>query len=86
MPFKSVAQLRTCYTRRPKGWNCEEWLSKTNLCALPERERGTLTEKQVTRKKGQVPAKLGPLKTGSRGGKYREVRQGDCVRRIYYPR
>ena len=76
--------MNTCYTRRRKGWNCNEWLSKTDICKLPNRSEGQVSESMVKRKPNQPKAELGPLKIGPRGGKYREVKQGDCIKKIYY--
>lgn len=40
MPFKSKAQVRACYAKNVKGWNCKEWSKATgNIKNLPERVR-----------------------------------------------
>ena len=39
MPFKSKSQLRTCYDRKPKGWDCDAFLDHTpSVCCLPEKK------------------------------------------------
>lgn len=84
MPFKSVAQMNTCFARRPKGWKCEEWLAKTNICVLPFRsEDKQISETKATKKPDQPAARLGPILVGPRGGRYREVKQGKCVKKLY---
>lgn len=83
MPFTSVAQMSTCFKKRPKGWNCEESLAKTNICALHNRSEGDVSKNEVMRKPGQPPPKMGPIKTGPRGGRYREVWQGTCMKKLY---
>lgn len=69
MPFRSKAQLRTCFSGNMKGVNCREWLGKTkeSICCLPE-------------KVGEYPAKcrqqykgeriIGKVQTGPRGGRF----------------
>jgi hypothetical protein len=81
MPFKSAAQMSACFRRRPPGWDCEEWLDKTDVCSLPNRSGDS--QKDTARKPSQPKPKLGPIKTGPRGGRYREVKQGNCVKKIY---
>ncbi len=43
MPFQSASQSRACFARRAegaaKGWDCEEWASKTNYKKLPEHKK-----------------------------------------------
>jgi hypothetical protein len=39
MPFVSKQQLRLCYalkrSGKNKGWDCDEWLSQTDVSSLP---------------------------------------------------
>ncbi len=39
MPFVSKQQLRLCYALKRvgknKGWDCDEWLSQTDVSSLP---------------------------------------------------
>lgn len=70
MPFRSRSQLRTCYSKHDKRWDCDEWLKETpSLCNLPE--RSGMTKKSRTKKRGEIIK--GPLKVGPRGGKYFEI-------------
>lgn len=43
MPFKSKAQAKKCYAMKrrgkAKGWDCDEWASKTNYKSLPKKKR-----------------------------------------------
>uniref|UniRef100_A0A6C0M1I9 Uncharacterized protein n=1 Tax=viral metagenome TaxID=1070528 RepID=A0A6C0M1I9_9ZZZZ len=82
MPFVSKAQLRACYAKHNKGWNCDEWLAETkNVSCLPERKgmkpRAKCSRGKVTKSR---------LKTGPRGGKYYEIRQGSSVTNVYVKR
>jgi hypothetical protein len=68
MPFRSKAQLRTCYGTHPKGWDCDKWLHETkNPDCLPERVGGS--PKRSCRR-SRSPTRRSPLRTGPRGGKY----------------
>lgn len=29
MPFKSKAQVKTCYAKHDKNWDCEKWMKET---------------------------------------------------------
>lgn len=67
--FHSRSQVRTCFTTRPKGWNCEKMLKDTSHPeALPERSGG-----HPHRKSSRGKHSVGPLRKGSRGGKYRMI-------------
>lgn len=90
MPFKSKSQLRTCYSTHKKGWNCKEWLSKTeNICCLPEKKGSQISNKcRPVRKDERV---VGSVKTGARGGKYFEIIEKNkgkviCVTKVYLSR
>lgn len=96
MPFQSRSQLRTCYGRQTqqkktngkKGWNCKQWLSDTNsVCCLPE-IKGMPVKSRCMRSGERI---VGPIKTGSRGGKYFEITEKDnkgtiCTVKIYIPK
>jgi hypothetical protein len=75
MPFASKSQLRTCFARRPKGWNCEKWLAETpDAECLPERV-GEATTKPTTHSQCRKrPRTAGPeisaYYRGPRGGVY----------------
>ena len=69
MPFRSKSQVRTCFTTRPKGWNCEQWLKETpHPESLPEKLGGS-----PGRKSSRGNHTIGPIKRGARGGKYRMI-------------
>lgn len=85
MPFKSKSQLRTCYRKKDKRWNCGEWLEKTdNVCCLPEK---TTNVKSRCIKKGERV--VGKVQVGPRGGKYFTITEKDkngkviCVVKVY---
>jgi hypothetical protein len=89
MPFKSKAQLRTCYGRKNRGtWNCKEFLEKTpSVCCLPER-KGMPIKTRCMRQGERI---VGKVMIGPRGGKYFDIEERDkrgkiCVVRVYLPR
>lgn len=70
MPFRSKSQLRTCYGGGMRGVDCGEWLRKTqDPCCLPEKV-GTPPKRSCALK---TTKKASGVKTGPRGGKYREI-------------
>jgi hypothetical protein len=86
MPFKSKSQMRLCFNKHNKKWNCEEWLDKTeDVCCLPEK----VGEKSKFRciKKGERI--IGKVQTGPRGGKYFTITEKDskgkdrCTVKVY---
>lgn len=86
MPFKSRSQARVCYSKKMKGWNCNEWAKETeSLCCLPE--KAGQAPKCRTKRKGE-PIK-GPIQTGPRGGKFFFLKEKDdkgndiCTWKIY---
>ena len=85
MPFKSKSQMRTCYGRRPKGWNCDEWLEKTpSVCCLPEKA-GMPVKSRCMRKGERV---VGKVQTGPKGGKFFVISEKDgsgqvCTIKVY---
>jgi len=85
MPFKSRSQLRTCYGKNEKNWNCDEFLKETkSICSLPEKKGGK--PKSRTKRKGEKIK--GKVKTGPRGGKYFEITEKDskgiiCKVKVY---
>lgn len=83
MPFRSKAQLRTCYAGRLPGFStqkCDEWLKETpSVCCLPERV-GMETKTRCQRNGEKVKGKV---KTGPRGGRYFEIKEGNCVVKVY---
>lgn len=88
MPFKSKSQLRTCYGRRPKGWDCDEWLKETpSVCCLPEK-KGMPIKSRCMRKGERI---VGKMQTGARGGNFFTVQEKDskgtvCVVKVYVPK
>lgn len=88
MPFKSKAQLRTCYSARPKGWNCDAWLKETkSVCDLPEKVGMPMKFRSI--RSGEITK--GPIKTGPRGGRYFDItersgRKVSCIVRVYLKR
>jgi hypothetical protein len=85
MPFKSKSQLRTCYGRKRKGWDCKEWLDHTpSVCCLPE--KANLPRKTRCMRQGE--RKVGKVQTGARGGKFFVIEEKDrrgviCVMKVY---
>jgi hypothetical protein len=62
MPFVSKQQLRLCYalkrTGKNKGWNCDEWLSKTDVSSLPNyAPTSSLKKRSKTRSKSRSKSK-----------------------------
>ena len=71
MPFASKSQLRTCYGKNDKAWNCKEFLRKTpSVCCLDEKK--TVTK---SRCKGPTERIVGKITTGPRGGRYFVIRE-----------
>jgi hypothetical protein len=99
MPFKSKAQLRTCYGKKPKGWNCDKFLQETpSVCCLPEKvgaqikstkaEPAKFTKSRCMRKGERI---VGKVQTGARGGKYFLISENDnkgniCSMKVYVPK
>lgn len=84
MPFVSKAQMRTCYARRSKKWDCDKWLDETkDVKCLPER-KGSKPKAKCIRSRAKVSKSR--LKTGPRGGKYYEIKQGKTVVKVYVRR
>jgi|KBSMisStandDraft_5_1062788.scaffolds.fasta_scaffold79991_2 hypothetical protein len=92
MPFKSKAQLRTCYSKKAKGqannWNCDEFLNKTeSVCCLPEKKGDKIKSRCM--KNGERV--IGSIKVGPRGGKFFTIQEKDsrgvvCIVKVYLPR
>ena len=88
MPFTSKSQVRTCYGRKPKGWNCDEWLDKTpSVCCLPEK-KGMPVKSRCMKSGERIKGKI---QTGARGGRYFVIKEKDnkgtvCIIRVYIPR
>ncbi len=94
MPFKSKAQLATCYSRNgktkkgKKGWNCDKWLKETpSICCLPDKT-GQPVKKRCPRKGEKIKGKV---QTGPRGGRFFVIREKDskgviCTVKVYLPR
>jgi hypothetical protein len=93
MPFKSKAQLRTCYGRKPKGWNCDSFLKETpSVCCLPEKvgmpQKPGSAKSRCMRKGERI---VGKVQTGARGGKYFLIEEKDgksniCTMKVYIPK
>lgn len=88
MPFKSKSQLRTCYSRRPKGWDCDKFLQETkSICNLPEKV-GYRTKTRSQRSGEKI---VGKIQTGPRGGRFFTIREQDdkgeiCSIKVYLKR
>ena len=67
MPFKSQKQAGYCYASSKKGWNCDEWASKTKWCQIPYKADGTSHTKS-SNCTGKECKHF--IKRGSRGGYY----------------
>lgn len=40
MPFKSKAQMKACYAKHDKNWDCHKWSKETsNKSSLPKRAK-----------------------------------------------
>ncbi len=90
MPFTSKSQIRTCYSGKFPGWNCDEWLLHTpSVCCLPEkigRSRGRSQGRSRCLRKGEKIK--GKVKVGPRGGKYFMITEKDskgviCEIKVY---
>jgi len=87
MPFKSRSQMRTCYGRQPKGWDCDKWLAETpSVCCIPECKGAKQPKTCIPGRQGV--ATVGPIEKGARGGQYRVIREVDargkiCEIRVY---
>ena len=85
MPFKSASQLRTCYSLRPKGWDCDKWLKETlDIGCLPERKGKP--RKRACRPQRKHEKIKGPVQVGPRGGKFFIIKQGGDEIKIYIKR
>lgn len=39
MPFKSKSQVRACFAKKNKDWNCKKWAKETgDIKGLPEKK------------------------------------------------
>ncbi len=90
MPFKSKSQLRTCYGKQAKNWNCDQYLKETpSVCNLPERKRG---DQPTKRRNLKINEKVkGKVQTGPRGGRYFIITEKDrkgvkCRIKVYLPK
>lgn len=73
MPFVSKSQMRVCYTRRPKGWDCDKWLEETpRPDCLPEK-KGLKSKKECS-KKPPPDSDSEKIYVGPRGGRYRMIK------------
>ena len=85
MPFASKSQLRTCYKKNDKNWDCKEFLDATpSVCCLPER-KGATVKTRCMRKGERV---VGKVKVGPRGGRYFTITEKDrqgiaCTMKVY---
>lgn len=67
MPFESLSQLRTCYSRNYSKWDCDKWLRHTpSICSLPQRKEMRMKSRRLR----QGEKIKGQIKTGPRGGKF----------------
>lgn len=88
MPFVSKAQLRTCYSRRPKGWDCDEFQRATpSICCLPEK-KGYPVKTRCMKNGERI---VGKVQTGPRGGRFFIIEERDskgtvCTIRVYLPK
>lgn len=89
MPFKSKAQVRTCYyekSKNPKStWDCDKWLSETECVkSLPYQTNDNKTKCRQLKKGEKI---RGAVKIGSRGGLYFEIIEGgEVVMKVYLPK
>ena len=45
MPFRSMNQLRACYSKNDPDWDCKQWAKETkNIKKLPERVKKAMDE------------------------------------------
>lgn len=85
MPFVSKSQLRTCYGKNKKDWDCDEFLNETkSICSLPEK-KGRKVRSRAKRKGEKIKGKV---KTGPRGGRYFIIKEKDskgiiCTVKVY---
>jgi len=88
MPFKSKSQLRTCYNKKAKGWQCDSWLKETpSVCCLPEK-KGTPVRSRCMRKGERI---VGKIQEGPRGGRFFTIEERDskgriCIIKVYLSR
>lgn len=87
MPFQSKTQMRLCYSRSRKDWDCDEFLKATeSVCALPERKGSRTSRKRKSKK--SLRREVSRWRTGPRGGRYRTIREYDdkkliCETKVY---
>jgi len=76
-----MSQLRTCYGKHDKNWNCDEWLRKTpNVCCLPEKKGyPTPTKCRKIKKNERI---VGKLQIGPRGGRFFMITEKDGNKKI----
>lgn len=85
MPFVSKSQLRTCYSKKSKNWNCDEFLKKTpSVCCLPEK-KGMQVKSRCMKSGERI---VGKIQTGPRGGRYFQIKEKDsrgevCIVKVY---
>jgi hypothetical protein len=85
MPFTSKSQMRTCYNKNDKRWDCDEFLRATpSVCCLPERI-GSPARSRCMRKGERVKGKI---QTGPRGGRFFTITEKDkqgtvCTIKVY---
>lgn len=84
MPFVNYSQLRTCYSKNTKSWNCDKWLRETpSVCALHNSGKGKKSTPKVAKR---VKSKV---KIGPRGGKFFTITEYTargkviCVKKVY---
>jgi len=81
--FASRSQLRTCYGKQDERWNCDSNLDETpSVCCLAEKSDQPMKCRSM--RKGERV--VGPVITGSRGGRYFIITEGDCEIKIYLPK
>jgi hypothetical protein len=39
MPFKSKSQLRACFAKKDKNWDCHKWAHEGKTKGLPEKKK-----------------------------------------------
>ena len=64
MPFKSRSQAKACFAKRDagtaKGWNCDEWASKTkSIKKLPEKKGAARIVAELEKQAENLPQLLG---------------------------
>lgn len=81
--FASRSQLRTCYGTQDERWNCDVALEETpSVCCLAEKSDKPMKCRSM--RKGERV--VGPVVTGSRGGRYFIITEGECEIKIYLPK